>query len=44
MMLVIGGKERTESQYRRLLSDAGLKLNRVIPTASEVSLVEGVAA
>jgi hypothetical protein len=43
MMLVIGGKERTETQYRDLLKDAGLKLNRIIPTAAEISIVEAVA-
>jgi hypothetical protein len=42
MMLLVGGRERTEEEYRRLFSAAGLKLNRVIPTASEVSIVEGL--
>ena len=42
MMLLVGGRERTEEEYRQLFSVAGLKLNRVIPTASEVSIVEGV--
>jgi O-methyltransferase domain/Dimerisation domain len=44
MMLLVGGRERTEEEYRQLFSAAGLKLNRVIPTASEVSIVEGVRA
>ncbi len=43
MMLVIGGKERTEEQYRQLLEQAGLKINRVIPTSVEISIVEAVA-
>lgn len=42
MMLVIGGKERTEQQYRELYAAAGLELTRVVPTATEVSVVEGV--
>jgi hypothetical protein len=42
MMLLVGGRERTEGEYRQLFSAAGLKLNRVIPTASEISIVEGV--
>ena len=42
MMLVIGGKERTEKQYRELYAAAGLELTRVVPTATELSLVEGV--
>jgi len=32
MMLAIGGRERTEEQYNRLFSEAGLTLNRIIPT------------
>ena len=43
MMLVIGGKERTEAQYRELLQRGGLELIRVVPTASEVSVVEARA-
>jgi hypothetical protein len=41
MMLLVGGRERTEDEYRRLFSRAGLKLNRVVPTAHEVSIIEG---
>lgn len=42
MMLIVGGRERTEEQYRRLLPQAGLKLNRIIPTSHEISIVEAV--
>jgi len=42
MMLVVGGRERTEEQYRQLFSEAGLKLNRIVSTASEISVIEGV--
>jgi SAM-dependent methyltransferase len=42
MMLLVGGCERTEEEYNRLFSEAGLKLNRIVPTSSEVSLIEGV--
>jgi hypothetical protein len=42
MMLLVGGRERTKEEYGRLFSAAGLKMNRIIPTASEVSIVEGV--
>ncbi len=42
MMLLVGGRERTEGEYGQLFSAAGLKLNRVIPTGSEVSIIEGV--
>ena len=44
MMLIVGGRERTEEQYRQLLPEAGLKLNRIIPTAHEISIVEAVPA
>jgi len=44
MMLLVGGRERNEEEYRQLFSAAGLKLNRVIPTASEVSIIEGIRA
>ena len=35
-----GGQERTESEYAALLAKAGLKLTRVVPTASPVSVIE----
>ena len=44
MMLVIGGKERTEQEYKILLRQAGLKMTRVIPTALEISIVEGTTS
>lgn len=42
MMLIPGGKERTEEEYRRLYEQAGFKLSRIMPTASEISVIEGV--
>lgn len=45
MMLVgPGGQERTESEYADLLGKAGFRLQRVVPTASAVSVVEAVLA
>lgn len=41
MMLLVGGRERTGDEYARLFSAAGLEMTRIIPTASEVSIVEG---
>ena len=41
MMLLVAGRERTEEEYDRLLAAAGLKLDCVTPTASDVSVVEG---
>jgi hypothetical protein len=39
--MVPGGQERTEQEYGTLLSKAGLRLTRVVPTESAVSVVEG---
>jgi hypothetical protein len=38
------GRERTESEFRALFAAAGLRLSRVLPTPSELSIVEGVSA
>jgi hypothetical protein len=42
MMMLVGpgGQERTEAEYAELLAKAGLRLTRVVPTASPVSVVE----
>ncbi len=40
MMLLPGGRERTEEQYRTLLRQSGFHLTRVIPTRSPVSVIE----
>lgn len=42
MMLIPGGKERTEDEYRELYDKAGFDLVRIVPTSTEVSVVEGV--
>jgi hypothetical protein len=42
MMLVVGGRERTAEEYRALYAAAGIEYRRIIPTACEVSIVEGV--
>ena len=42
MLVMPGGQERTEDEYRTLLRKAGLRLTRVVPTASAVSLVEAM--
>jgi hypothetical protein len=46
MMMLVGpgGQERTVREYRALLDKAGLRLARVVPTASAVSVVEAVQA
>jgi O-methyltransferase domain/Dimerisation domain len=44
MLVFPGGQERSEAEYRVLLDRAGFRLNRVVPTSSVVSIVEGVPA
>jgi hypothetical protein len=44
MLVFPGGQERTEAEYGTLLGRAGFRLNRVVPTASAVSVVEAVPA
>lgn len=41
MLVVAGGRERTEAEYRSLYARAGFELTRIVPTAAEVSLIEG---
>jgi hypothetical protein len=42
MLVYTGGRERTEAEFRDLLASAGLELRRIVPTASNVSIVEAV--
>jgi transposase-like protein len=44
MLVLLGGQERTESEYRSLLAAAGFELTRVIPTQAGASVVEAVPA
>jgi hypothetical protein len=44
MLALPGGTERTESEYDVLLTKAGFRLNRVVPTASAASIVEALPA
>jgi O-methyltransferase domain len=42
MLVAAGGQERTEQEYGTLLSKAGLRLTRIVPADSSVSVVEAV--
>jgi predicted O-methyltransferase YrrM len=44
MLAVPGGRERTADEYRELLAPVGLRVERVVPTASPVSVIEAVPA
>ena len=41
MLTIPGGKERTEAEYRQLFATAGFELTKIVPTAAEVSVIEG---
>jgi predicted O-methyltransferase YrrM len=42
MLVMLGGRERTEAEYAALLADAGFELTRVIPTHAGAGIVEAV--
>lgn len=44
MLTSPGGIERTEAEYAQLFEKAGFRLNRVVPTSSPFSVIEGVKA
>jgi hypothetical protein len=44
MLTLTGGRERTAEEYGALLVKAGLRLERVVPTDTPVSIVEAVPA
>jgi O-methyltransferase domain len=44
MLWISGGRQRSRSEHETLLTTAGFRLERVIPTMSEVSILEGVPA
>ncbi len=43
MVNTSGGRERTEREFTQLLAAAGLRLQRIVPTAIELCLLECVA-
>jgi hypothetical protein len=44
MLVMTGGRERTEAEYRNLFRAAGFELTQVVPTPSPSSVIEGVPA
>jgi len=42
MMVTLGGRERTREEFHDLFARAGLRLKRVIPTESPLSILEAV--
>lgn len=43
MLTVTGGQERTPSQYDSLLSRSGFRLEKIVPTPSQYSIIEATA-
>jgi SAM-dependent methyltransferase len=41
-MLLVGGRERTEPEFRALLDSAGFRLTRIVPTGAPHSVIEAV--
>ena len=46
MMMLVGpgGQERTLEEYRELLGKSGIRITRMVPTASAVSVIEAAIA
>jgi hypothetical protein len=44
MMVLPGGRERSEEEYRSLFERAGFRLTRIVPTQSPQSIIEAVPA
>lgn len=42
MLVMTGGRERSEGEFRRLYEASGFRLNRIVPTESPFSVIEGV--
>jgi hypothetical protein len=42
MLLIPGGRERTEPEYRALLAATGFHLTRIVPTEAPISVIEAV--
>jgi hypothetical protein len=41
MLVMTGGKERTASEFKKLFSQSGFEVSRIVPTESPVSVIEG---
>lgn len=44
MLAMLGGRERTDVEYRALLKSAGLRMTRTLATASPLSLIEATVS
>ncbi len=44
VLVLVGGMERPEAEYRELFEKAGLELTQISATAAPISVIEGRAA
>ncbi len=44
LVMTVGGKERTKEEFADLFASCGLRLNRIVPTARPISVIEAVPA
>ncbi len=44
MLVMTGGRERTETEFKELLESSGFKLSRIIPTNESICIIEGIRA
>jgi hypothetical protein len=42
MVFMKGGKERTRSEYETILTNAGFRINKIIPTIAPISIIEAI--
>jgi O-methyltransferase domain len=42
MLIMFGAQERTEEEYENLLRESDLRLNKVVPTGTHLSIIEAV--
>jgi len=42
MLTIPGGQERTEAEYRALLDRAGFRLSQIVPTTTEIHIIEAL--
>jgi hypothetical protein len=42
MLIMFGSQERTEAEYEILLHESDLRINRMVPTGTHLSIIETV--
>ena len=44
LVMTVGGRERTEEEFRELFAASGFRLNRIVPTGRPICVIEAVPA